>query len=192
MFLGGCGGGSGVAVPPDVSLQLAAKAHEFIKVSALLFSQPTSFWGQGLRTLYYSALTLARLKNASALHDATENFHSKVWQLSTVSIRKYFDKIMKRVRTKYDYGVNISNDEPNSDLDSFICIGLEPFESLLNQAEISIARDYKRCTRNIERCEYCAISKPIACMKEAAMTELMATRTVLSDIVLEVQARKQK
>ena len=108
LVLEGCGG---PGPPPEVSFQLAMKANNFMNVAALLFAQGPEFWGQGLRSLYYSALTLARLKDVNAFQDSTEKFHLKVWNLSPLPIRNYFSKDLKKTRTRYDYDVDAGQSE---------------------------------------------------------------------------------
>ena len=179
-ILEGCGG---PGPSPDTSFHLAAKANVFISVAALLFAQGPTFWGQGLRSLYYSALTLARLKNVNALLDSTERFHIKVWSLSPLPIREYFAKDMKKVRTRYDYDVAAGQSDATSDLASFLQKGVIPFELLLVQAEKNIADDYRHCTNNVGTCTYCRDAQVTSCLNKSAMTELEATRITLKEIV---------
>lgn len=180
LILEGCGvGGS----PPDVSLQLAVKANNFMNVAALLFAQGPEFWGQGLRSIYYSALTLARLKDVNAFSDSTEKFHVKVWSLSPLPIRNYFARDMKKVRTRYDYDLDTTQSEATSDLISFLQNGVTPFENLLAQANKNIVEDYRHCSNIPSTCKYCRDAKVNNCLKKSAATELEATRNTLLEIL---------
>lgn len=179
--LEGCGGGG--PPPADVGFHLAAKANVFMSVAALLFAQGPAFWGQGLRSLYYAALTLARLKDVNAFLDSTERFHVKVWSLSPLSIREYFAKDMKKVRKRYDYDASAGQSDAKSDLLNFLQNGVKPFELLLIQAARNIEDDYHHCNNTPATCKYCRDVKLATCLKQAAMEELDTTRRTLKEIV---------
>jgi len=167
-----------------------------MNVASLLFAQGPEFWGQGLRSLYYSALTLARLKDVNTFYNGSKDFHSKVWNRSPLPIRKYFEE-MKTVRTRHDYKADLEQSAAISDLDEFIQYGKAPFESLLVQAHINIDDDYKRCTNTPSNCKHCKEANVSECLKKSAKIELESTHDTLLEIVarnseLSVTASKRE
>jgi hypothetical protein len=180
LVLEGCGSSGGPR--PDVSFQLAVKANNFMKVASLLIAQGPEFWGQGLRSLYYSALTLARLKDVNTFCSGSKDFHSKVWGRSPIPIRKYFEE-MKNVRTRHDYKADVGQSDAEYDFVGFIQNGMPPFEGLLDQAKINIDDDYKRCTNIPSNCKHCKEANVSECLKKSAIIELESVRNTLLEIV---------
>ena len=163
---------------------MVTKAHEFINVAAILFSQQPSFWGQGLRSIYYSALTLARIKDIRAFMEPTKKFHSRVWGISALPIRKYFDEKFKAIRIRYDYEVSENPGKlSQEDLKDFIREGIEPFCQLIDQAADSIRKDFRHCNGAMQNCPYCERLRSEVCLRDKGLTELEQLRKKVKELV---------
>ena len=169
---------------PQVGVHLISKAHDFLNVAAILFSQSPSVWGQGLRSLYYGALTLARVKDVVTFLRPAKEFHSRVWRLSKLPVRRYFDETMKDVRVRYDYEVlPDAGRSAREDFQAFLKEGLDPFYQLLDQTADSIQKDFRRCTGEVHTCPYCKGNSG-GCSRDKALMEIETIRQEMKALAL--------
>jgi hypothetical protein len=169
-ILSACGGGG---VSPTVAVHMASKANMFADVAIVLFAQEPNYWGQALRSLYYCALTLGRLKNLSALTISSSSFHKKVWQHSELKIRRYFGETMKEVRTRHDYDCSAQNSSVLvSDSQEFFLQGEPAFRVLLDQSKASIEKVFARCASNSQACQVCKDAASSDCLKVIALAQI--------------------
>lgn len=178
--LAGCGGGD--APSPIVGYWLVTKAHEFAKIAEILISNAPSLYGHALRNIYYSALNLARLKNIKLSTIKSENFHKKIWGISTVKIRKYFEDELKRIRNKYDYQPFVSEKEVVEDFLNFKKSGFLQFNDLLDDASIRVDAIYKNCKNLPASCEICKDIHGVECAKNISIVKLHEIKDIINNI----------
>jgi hypothetical protein len=167
----GCAG----ALPsqPDAGFLLVGKAKGFFEVSAILFAQDSSVWGQGLRSMYYCALTLARIKDVRMKYDPGASFHEKVWNASRDSVRGYFRDTLRPLRTKYDYTpLGDAAGAARDDLEEFLRNGPSAFEKLVRQTKDSLELDYDGCAKDPAKCRQCSRGHVAFCLRERSLADL--------------------
>lgn len=159
-------------------------------IAAFLFSQAPQFWGQALRNLYYSALTLARIKDVRAFAEPTNKFHTKVWALSPLPIRRYFSEKMRIVRARHDYeALDDLAEAARTDLCDFLRDGVQPFEQLIEQTRENIEKDYKCCSGESKNCSYCNEIKFKKCMRAMSLVELEYIQLKFHEMIIANEQR---
>ncbi len=171
LALTGCSGSPDFR--PDIGLHLVAKAQVFLDTSAILFSQEPRLWGSGLRSLYYCALTLARIKDVRAFHRPTEKFHEKVWNMSSLAIRRYFRNDLRQLRLKHDYLPEPLSQTINaSETATFFRSGTVPFQMLIDETREHLIRDFHQCSGVPTGCRHCVFCRSPACLRASALEQL--------------------
>lgn len=185
LFLVGCGDDITIVAPHrSPALYYLQRSSEFTQVATLLFAQTRDLWGQGIRALYYSALTLARMKDFDGLLPVASSFHEKVWAQTTKKARKFFRDSMRPLRVRYDYDIYIPKDETvEEDLQAIARAGPSAFAALFEDAAASLDRQLSHCTGSPVTCTYCSSEATARCTREVAVAELARIRAQIETLL---------
>ncbi len=185
LLLLGCGDDVTIVSPHrSPALLYLQRTSEFTQVATLLFAQARDMWGQGIRALYYSGLTLARMKDLDGLLPAASGFHEKVWAQTTKKARRFFRDTMRGLRNRYDYTILVPPDEPvEDDLARISQEGPIAFAALFNDVAESLERQLSNCTMVPSTCPYCLIEPKHGCTRDAARSELAMIKEQVTTLV---------
>ena len=197
VFLGGCGGG---ATNPEITYQFALKVNDFLRAAMALTAIGPDCWGQALRSVYYSAFTLARARHRHGCLAKDRDIHSRVWAATPKEQRVFFNDLFKPVRTRHDYDPSAQRDDAVEDMRLLLSKGVKPFQWLLQSAKAEATTRYTECNKNPQTCTYCAPISSNSCMRGSTFEEYQHAGVMFHEIIqtatrqmedMELQSRHQ-
>ena len=171
LLLAACGDAvSVVHVPPPNDY--IRRASEFFASATVLLGESRATWGQGVRSLYYAGLTLARMNDRQGFQGHDGSIHEEAWKQAPKAARKLFRDEIRPLRNKYDYDVSPPPDEP-LDEDILLLADKSPpaFRALFTMADRVIERRYI-CDQPRALCAQCVGDDRRICLAAADRADL--------------------
>jgi hypothetical protein len=164
------------------------KANVFLATAVTLFGQGPVFWGQALRSSYYSALTLARTKRFRTPIKKDQHFHELVWQQSPLTARRYFKDTLRKVRGRHDYDIVLpAGTTAMDDIRAFASKSPPAFEALLDEVTEVVERAYDQCTNAKASCDACRFEAAAGCARDATRAGITAYRKQYVKLIRDSQ-----
>jgi hypothetical protein len=189
LFLAGCGDKVSIISAYGGPREYVDKANMFLATALTLLAQGPTFWGQTLRSAYYSALTLARVKSFRNPIKNDKNFHERVWAQSPAEARQYFKNTLRKVRGRHDYDIVFGwGATAADDLASFALESMPAYEVLINEAAATIDGAYAMCVGDKNACSACRHEHSDGCARISAREGIASCRAQYVDLVTRAKS----
>lgn len=165
LLLAGCGDAVTV-LPPSGPNEYLKRTSEFFATATVLFGESRLTWGQGIRSMYYAGLTLARMNDLHGFQRHDGSVHEEAWRQAPKAARKFFQQEFRPLRNRYDYDVALPPDEPLEE-DVLLVAEKSPaaFAALFISAGSVIERRYS-CEQPHQLCGRCKYDGGTMCLEE--------------------------